>query len=88
MSPQAIPCEELKIEAEESVSGLSRFGRETAKHYFCKNCGIYAFHETAGAPGHCRVDPGCVDGVDLSSIAAGRPLLLRYGAVDSVGAIF
>jgi len=39
MSPQAIPCEELKIEAEESVPGLSRFGRKTDKHYFCKTAG-------------------------------------------------
>lgn len=68
MSMQVIPCEELKIEAEEGALGLYQFGEKTAKHYFCKNCGIYTFHETARAPGHCRVNLGCVDGVDPFSL--------------------
>ena len=79
MSPQAIPCEELKIEAEEGALGLYQFGKKTAKHYFCKNCGIYTFHETARVPGHCRVNLGCVEGIDPFSLEAyvfdGRHLL-------------
>ena len=46
---------------------LYQFGTMTAKHYFCKNCGVSPFS-------HPRIDPimwvvnlRCVDGIDLSS---------------------
>jgi len=64
MTPEAIPPERFKIEAEEGALGLYQFGAKTAKHYFCKRCGIYTFHETARAPGHFRANLGCVEGVD------------------------
>ncbi len=66
MSPQAIPIKNLNIEAESGVLGLYQFGIKTAKHFFCKNCGIYTFHETARAPGHYRINLGCVDKLDTS----------------------
>ena len=44
--------------------GVYQFGIKTAKHYFCKNCGIYTFHETARKVGHFRVNLGCVNGID------------------------
>ncbi len=64
MSSDLIPEEQLKIEAKEGALGLYQFGAKTAKHYFCKVCGIYTFHESSRAPGHMRVNLGCVDGVD------------------------
>lgn len=68
MSPEAIPPENFKIEAEVDILGLYQFGIKTAKHYFCKNCGIYTFHETARKPGHFRANLGCVEGLDTSSL--------------------
>lgn len=65
MSPYAISENEPKIEAEEGMLGLYQFGVRTARHFFCKTCGIYPFHETARQPGHYRVNLGCVEGVDL-----------------------
>ncbi len=70
MSQQLIPEDELKIEAKEGALGLYQFGQKTAKHYFCKECGIYTFHETARKPGHFRVNLGCVDGVDTFALEA------------------
>lgn len=64
MSPEPIPEGKLKIDADEDALGLYQFGARTAKHYFCKTCGIYTFHETARAPGHYRVNVACLEGVD------------------------
>lgn len=41
VSFDAIPQADLKIDAEENRLGLYQFGDKTAKHYFCKKCGIY-----------------------------------------------
>ncbi len=64
MSTEMIPAERLNIEADKGALGLYQFGLRTAKHYFCKQCGIYPFHETARKPGHFRVNLGCIEGLD------------------------
>ena len=66
MTPETIPEESLNIVANDDALGLYQFGARTAKHYFCKICGIYTFHETARAPGHYRVNLGCIDVLDSS----------------------
>ena len=79
MSPEVIPSASLNIEAEDGVLGLYQFGAKTARHYFCKQCGIYTFHETARVADHYRVNLGCLDGVDTFELEAdvfdGRHLL-------------
>ena len=79
MSPEAIPPERLTIDADKGALGLYQFGKKTAKHYFCKTCGIYTFHKTARQPGHFRVNLGCIEGVDPFTLEAevfdGRHLL-------------
>jgi hypothetical protein len=64
MSPEPIAAEKLHIEAGEGALGLYQFGAKRAKHYFCKTCGIYPFHETSRKAGYFRVNLGCVEGVD------------------------
>ena len=64
MSPGAFREEELHIQADDNTLGLYQFGAKTAKHFFCKTCGIYPFHETARMPGHYRVNLGCIDELD------------------------
>ena len=70
MSTEAIPPEKFKIESGEDSLGLYEFGLKTAKHYFCKNCGIYTFHVTARMPDHYRVNLGCIEGIDTFSLEA------------------
>lgn len=70
MSPEPIAQEHFKIEAQEGSLVLYQFGQKTAKHYFCKTCGIYTFHETARKPGHYRANLGCIDDVDTFSLPA------------------
>lgn len=67
-SAETIPAEKLKIEAKDGTLGLYQFGLKTAKHYFCKKCGIYPFHETARKPGYLRVNLACIDGIDIFSL--------------------
>lgn len=35
----------------------------TAKHYFCKTCGIYMYHQRRSDPAQCGVNLGCIKGV-------------------------
>ncbi len=68
MSAELIPETELHIDADHAALGLYQFGAKTARHYFCKNCGIYTFHETARKAGHYRVNLACIEGVDIFSL--------------------
>ena len=66
MSPQAIPVDVLKVEAQSDDLGLYQFDTKIAKHYFCRRCGIYTHNEMARKPGHCRVNLGCIENLDTS----------------------
>ena len=68
MSVEAIPLEDLKVDADAADLGLYQFGSGIAKHYFCKKCGIYTHNETLRAPGHCRVNLGCIDEIDTADL--------------------
>lgn len=70
MSRERMPEAELTIEAPEGMLGMYQFGAHTAKHFFCRRCGIYTFHETASKPGHYRVNLGCVEGIDPYDVDA------------------
>lgn len=70
MTSEMIPSEMFTVDADEGALGLYQFGIKTAKHYFCKHCGIYTFHETARKIGHFRANIGCVDGVDVFALEA------------------
>jgi hypothetical protein len=41
-----------------------------AKHYFCRHCGIYPFHQTRKDLKLWRVNIGCLDGVDPYALEA------------------
>lgn len=67
---------ELRITSGEADLTLYQFGTMTAKHYFCRHCGVQPFS-------HPRIDPAlwvvnlrCVDGLDLG--------LLKIGHFDGV----
>lgn len=68
MSDFTIAAADLTIDAKAGALELYRFGSGVAKHYFCKRCGIYPFHETLRMPGHFRVNLGCIEGIDSFSL--------------------
>ncbi|OAN79107.1 GFA family protein [Sulfitobacter sp. TCYB15] len=41
---------------------LYTWGTHTAKHYFCRICGIYMYHQRRSDPAQCGVNLGCIDG--------------------------
>ena len=43
------------------VTGFEPFGTHTAKHHFCKTCGIHAFYEPRSHPGQIDVNVRCLD---------------------------
>lgn len=45
-----------------------RFHTGTARHYFCRTCGIYPFHRKRMAPDHYGINVFCLDGFDPAGI--------------------
>ena len=43
---------------------LYSWGTHTAKHYFCKTCGIYTHHQRRANPLECGINLGCIEGVN------------------------
>ena len=74
MSPMVIASEDLRVDADPADLGLYQFGNQVAKHYFCRNCGIYTHNETVRMPGKCRINLGCIDEID--------PLALEFDVFD------
>ena len=63
-----VPGANFHIEAKEGALGTYQWGKETAKHHFCRNCGVATFSEAEKWPGHYIVNLGCVDGVDTFAL--------------------
>ena len=43
---------------------LYSWGTHTAKHYFCKTCGVYTHHQRRADPTECGVNLGAIEGVN------------------------
>ena len=64
-------AENLRILSGEDALTLYQFNTRVAKHYFCKHCGIYPFHQTRKDPKLWRANIGCLEGVDPYALEAG-----------------
>lgn len=60
--------EDLRITKGENELTLYQFNTMTAKHYFCRHCGIHPFVRPRLDPSKWAVNVRCIDGVDLSSL--------------------
>ena len=49
-----------------------RFHTGTARHFFCKVCGIYPFHRKRVTPDHFGVNVHCLEGFDPEGIPVRR----------------
>jgi len=47
---------------------LYQFGTGTAKHYFCKTCGIYTHHQRRSNPNEYGVNVGALQGINPSEL--------------------
>jgi hypothetical protein len=58
----------LRILSGESDLVLYQFGTKTAKHYFCKNCGVGPLSRPRLNPAMWAVNVRCLDGVDPKAL--------------------
>lgn len=60
--------EDLRILTGEADLVLYQFNTKTAKHYFCRHCGIHPFARPRLDPSRWAFNVRCVDGLDLASL--------------------
>ena len=56
--------EDLKIIKGEDLLKIYQYHTNTAKHYFCSNCGIYTHHNPRSNPKMYGINVACLEGVD------------------------
>ena len=66
---QAAPVSALvgDVEIVKGASNLTlyQWGTKTAKHYFCKTCGIYTHHQRRSNPKECGVNAANIEGINV-----------------------
>jgi hypothetical protein len=53
----------LEVIAGQEALSLYQFNTMTAKHYFCRTCGIYTHHQRRSNPTQFGFNVACLDGV-------------------------
>jgi hypothetical protein len=63
-----VPPEQFELLSGEDALTTYQFNTGTAKHTFCRHCGIHAFYVPRSDPEKIDVNVRCLDGVDLTKI--------------------
>ena len=71
MTAFTISPDDIDMEIKDGSLSTYQFGSKSSKHHFCKQCGIYTFHETKSKLGHFRLNIGCIDGINSLEIPVG-----------------
>lgn len=66
-----VKSEQFTLIAGEDYLTLYQFHTNTAKHYFCKICGIYPFHQLRVAPDSYGINVACLEDVDTFKLEPG-----------------
>lgn len=61
--------QELRITQGADELTLYQFDTKTAKHYFCRHCGIHPFARPRLNPKIWVVNVRCIDGIDLAALS-------------------
>ena len=67
---------DIEVLAGEENLTLYQFNTGTAKHYFCKTCGIYTHHQRRSNPHQYAINVGCLEGIDPFAL---EPVPVRDG---------
>src|SRR5580765_2518012 len=59
---------DLRLLSGEAELALYQFNTMTARHYFCRHCGIHPFVRPRLDPTRWAVNVRCIDGVELSTL--------------------
>ncbi len=57
----------VRVLSGESDLAVYEFNTNTAKHYFCRSCGVHPFHRPRFAPERWSVNARCLEEFDLSA---------------------
>jgi hypothetical protein len=79
MSP-AFDASALRLLQGDNALSSYQFNTRVARHYFCRHCGVYPFHQTRRDPTTWRVNLGCLDIADPYTL----PEQIADGAALSV----
>lgn len=62
----AVTATTASLSVTKGADTLQRYswGTHTAKHYFCKICCIYLYHQRRADPAQCGINLGCIEGVE------------------------
>jgi len=65
----AVTAQSANIRILRGAENLSLYtwGTHTAKHWFCKTCGIYTHHQRRSDPSECGINLGCFENVDVTT---------------------
>jgi hypothetical protein len=77
----SVPIEKLKITKGEESLSIYQWNQKIAKHYFCKNCGIYTHHKRRSNPLEYGFNVACIEGVDPFSF---KDIAIGDGAFQSL----
>jgi hypothetical protein len=64
-----VPPEKFELLSGKDDLATYEFNTRTAKHTFCKHCGIHSFYVPRSDPDKIDVNVRCLDEVDLDAIA-------------------
>jgi hypothetical protein len=62
----SVPLDQLRIVKGADNLTVYSFGTHTAKHHFCKTCGIYTHHQRRSDPNEYGINMGAIEGVNPS----------------------
>lgn len=60
----SVPLEKLKVRKGAKNLSLYQWNTKTAKHFFCKICGIYTHHQRRSNPHQFGFNLACIEGVN------------------------
>lgn len=63
-----VPLDRLRVVKGADNLTLYQWNTRTAKHYFCKTCGIYTHHQRRSNPNEYGVNIACLEGIDPFSV--------------------
>lgn len=77
----SVPVDKLRITEGADMLTLYQWNTKTAKHYFCKVCGIYTHHQRRSNPTQFGFNVACIEGVNPFEIG---PVGVGNGASQSL----
>jgi hypothetical protein len=64
-----VPPEDFQLVSGGDDLSTYEFNTRTAKHHFCRHCGMHPFYVPRSDPDKFDVNVRCLDGVDLNDLA-------------------